>query len=492
MMRICMKRVLYAFLCTILSMQAAQAPRALGSYVVDAGAFLYQLTNDWYDGNYPCIAVNKDGTTAKPNQKAYLDLVNTFLPVIPPLMHQLKMYQEVYQNLALGVEKTLTTFRNEIDNPTSALGSQMPPAMQQNLSSALQNIQKALEAFANTQGNGFLQKLGAAMSKNVLVQKPESLVQAFQTNIAALKKAVDYQRSSINCCWNLTDVTYNLPHRLWCLGMRMNSTGSSFPACQPYYGMTGSVSGCSGSAPLDDQLIVAVQEGNRAQVEAFLSLSPDAEQAANATDRSYGQNTALANAAARGFIDIMQVLIKAGAEPLKKGLVSGKSACDWALQAPGGMQGVQKVLETLGTATCAAQIEQFCSELVNNASLQTQAESLVNLRRLGDFCTSQKAALQAAIAENPQLDQELILAVQSNNEAAVQQLLSLGASSNAVDESPQQNTALMNAAARNNVAIANLLINNGADKSKKNNSGGTACDWAKISGPQVEALVCPA
>lgn len=133
---------------------------------------------------------------------------------------------------------------------------------------------------------------------------------------------------------------------------------------------------------LDNQLIVAVQDNSLDSVKAILAQGASS----NATDQSYGQNTALSNAAARGYTNIVKELISNGADPLKGGNISQKNACQWTLSAPGGLLVQKEIFLAMGTDKCKSQIDQLCKSLVNNTSTQTMLDSYVNLCHLGAMC----------------------------------------------------------------------------------------------------------
>ncbi len=137
------------------------------------------------------------------------------------------------------------------------------------------------------------------------------------------------------------------------------------------------------------QLIAAVRANNGSQVQTLL------QQGANPNALDEHNNSAIANAAARGYLSIVETLRNAG------GFKQDPNACTWALKAPGGIVVQAQLINAL--QICNSQVGTLCNSQVNISSLQTAQDSLVNLRHIqsvnANFCVAEIAQVNTAIAQ---------------------------------------------------------------------------------------------
>lgn len=222
---------------------------------------------------------------------------------------------------------------------------------------------------------------------------------------------------------------------------------------------------------VDERLRRAAEQGDLAGVETALAAGADLASA----DSTFG-NTSLHLVASRGHLDVVQLLLARGADPLAN---DAGTMTPLHVAARDGRTKVVRLL--LERARCSSSVLRDVL-FVASGSVRGRPEVVALIEGALEDAHRRAAGMAPAGASEPPgrearaeqaatPDEELILAVQRDDPAAVRRALERGAATDAAG--PDGATPLMLACHSGNEEIARLLLERGADVGRRDGSGNT-------------------
>ncbi|MEP6783399.1 MAG: ankyrin repeat domain-containing protein, partial [Acidobacteriota bacterium] len=228
-------------------------------------------------------------------------------------------------------------------------------------------------------------------------------------------------------------------------------------------------------------LIAAIRTGSHAKVQLLLSATPTLVNAADET-----KSTLLHHAAGFGTIDVMSLLIEAGADVNAKNR-RGSTPMHWAIDNDAKVQfllakGANVNVKQVEGRTPLYQASSLGNGIVvirrllaagadPNLALANGRTPLMAAASRGDVAVMQALVNAGATIDirNGAGETALMLAAEDGNPAAVKLLLDRGADAKA--RSKRNETALGNAATAGNTETVRLLLDHGADVNTRNIRG---------------------